>query len=64
MSTKLIRLKAVQALTGLSKSSIYDFMNAGTFPKSVSLGCRAVAWSETEIQEWIEAKLAQRNEVA
>ena len=47
--------------TGLARSSIYKFMNEDRFPRSVSLGSRAVAWIETEIDEWIENKIEQRN---
>jgi len=45
---RLIRLKEVMNRTGLGRTSIYNFMNAGTFPKSVQLGERAVAWVDEE----------------
>lgn len=35
---KLIKLPQVIEKTSLSRSSIYDFMNKGGFPRSVSLG--------------------------
>ncbi|WP_417884329.1 AlpA family phage regulatory protein [Vibrio rumoiensis] len=59
---QLIRLKEVTALTSLSRSSIYKFISEGRFPKSVSLGDRAVAWIKEEIEEWIEARIAERDE--
>lgn len=59
---QLIRLKEVIALTSLSRSSIYKFISEGRFPKSVSLGDRAVAWIKEEIEEWIEARIAERDE--
>ncbi len=31
----------------------------GTFPASVSLGSR-VAWIESEVQDWIDARIAAR----
>ncbi|WP_420029148.1 AlpA family phage regulatory protein [Photobacterium halotolerans] len=34
------------ALTGLSRSSIYNYINDKRFPGQVSLGCRSVAWGE------------------
>ncbi len=49
-------------MTGLGRSSIYNFMVEGSFPKSVPLGGRAVAWVESEINEWMEARLAERSE--
>ena len=49
---KLIRLPAVENLTGLKRSSIYACMRAGTFPGSVRLSVRAVAWRESEVLAW------------
>ncbi|CAK3204731.1 AlpA family transcriptional regulator [Vibrio coralliirubri] len=57
---RFLRLKEVIALTGLGRSSIYKFMDENTFPKTVSLGGRAVAWVESEIEEWMEQRLALR----
>ena len=37
-------------------------MNEGLFPKSVSLGCRATAWIDSEIIEWVQNKIDQRDE--
>ncbi|MEZ8196061.1 AlpA family transcriptional regulator [Vibrio cortegadensis] len=58
---RLIRLKEVINQTALSRSAIYRQMNAGEFPQSVSLGDRAVAWVEAEVQEWIIDKVSQSN---
>lgn len=58
----LMRLKEVKEYTGLGRSSIYKYMNDGMFPKSVSLGCRATAWIDTEIIEWVQNKIDQRDE--
>lgn len=57
---RIIRLSEVKAMTGLGRSSIYKFMGEGIFPQSVSLGERAVGWVESEVQEWIEERVAQR----
>ncbi|MBO2660803.1 AlpA family transcriptional regulator [Shewanella algae] len=61
---KLIRLKKVSELTGLGRSSIYNYMNEGRFPKSVKLGPRLVAWVEEEVQAWIQARIEERNSTA
>ncbi|MCX2788329.1 AlpA family phage regulatory protein [Vibrio sp. Sgm 5] len=44
MSLRIIRLKEVIALTGLSKSSIYRYADGKAFPQSVQLGARSVGW--------------------
>lgn len=57
---KLIRLPAVEALTGLRRSSIYAAMQAGTFPGSVRLAARAVAWRESQVLEWCATRADSR----
>lgn len=57
----LIRLAEVKEYTGLGRSSIYKYMNDGLFPKSVSLGDRATAWVSSEIEEWVQDKIDQRD---
>ena len=56
--TRLIRLKEVQHRVGLGRSTIYRWMAEGEFPKPVPLGAHAVAWVESEVEEWIDLKLA------
>ncbi|TOH82677.1 MULTISPECIES: AlpA family transcriptional regulator [Vibrio] len=59
---RFLRLKEVMSLTGLGRSTIYKFMADETdFPKSVPLGGRAVAWVESEIEEWMESRLSMRD---
>ena len=60
---KLLRLKQVQALTGLSRSHLYSLASKGQFPKSVKLSQKSVGWIETEVQDWIDARIKQRNEL-
>lgn len=55
----LLRRPDVERRTGLSRSTIYARMAAGTFPRAVSLG-RAVAWVAEEIDAWIEARINER----
>lgn len=57
---RIIRLSEVKAITGLGRSSIYKFMGEGVFPQSVSLGERAVGWVESEVNEWIQNRIAER----
>ena len=58
---RLIRLKDVKCVTGLGRSTIYKYIEEGTFPKSVSLGERAVAWVESEVISWVMAKIEARD---
>ncbi|EKF9565280.1 AlpA family transcriptional regulator [Vibrio cholerae] len=59
---RFLKLKEVMEKTALSRSAIYRKMNDGEFPQSVSLGDRAVAWVESEVQDWVIDKVAERDE--
>lgn len=55
---RYIRMKETCRKIGLSKSAIYDRINAGAFPAPVRLGGRAVAFVESEVDAWMRAILA------
>ncbi|ARD39198.1 AlpA family transcriptional regulator [Edwardsiella ictaluri] len=57
---RFIRMREVIQRTGLSKSSIYDLMDKCLFPKTVRLGGRSVAFVESEIDEWMNSRVASR----
>ena len=61
---RIIRRPEVQRVTGLRRSSIYALMSAGTFPKAVPLGPRAVGWLASEVAAWIAGRVAERNDRA
>ena len=54
--TRILKLPAVLETTGLSRSSIYDFVKKNTFPAPVRLGQRAVGWKSDEIAAWLEQR--------
>lgn len=58
MPKYLLRLPEVMKRTGLARASVYAAIKRGEFPKSVSLGPRAVAWPSDEIEKWIEQRIA------
>ena len=60
MEHRILRLPAVMARTGLSRSTIYLRVSQDTFPKPVNLGGRAVGWVEAEIQKWLERQIEIR----
>jgi prophage regulatory protein len=57
MATAILRLPAVKARTGLSRSTIYLRVSEGSFPCPISLGARAVGWIEGEINDWLTAQI-------
>ena len=60
MVEKLLRRPEVEARTGLSRSTLYDWMKRGEFPQPVKLGTRLVAWRESDIGDWLQSR-QQRN---
>jgi len=59
MQESFIRLKKVEDRTGLKKSMVYDLMSKEKFPKSIKIGDRAVAWIESEVDQWIQNKIPE-----
>ena len=58
---RIIRLKEVIDSTGLARSTIYKHIGEGTFPKPVSLGDRCVGWVDSEVHDWILARIEERD---
>jgi prophage regulatory protein len=56
MAEILLRLQKVRAACALSRSELYRRMGLGEFPKPVAIGARAVAWRQSEIDEWIASR--------
>ncbi|EAM2654330.1 AlpA family transcriptional regulator, partial [Salmonella enterica] len=52
--TRLIRLSEVMNKTGFGKAWIYRLISQNRFPQPVKIGIRAIAFIESEIDEWIQ----------
>ena len=71
---RFIRLPEVLTRTGYGRTTIYRKMEDGSFPRSVKLGgpledsnafdCRAVAWIEDEVEQWIDSRIEERDSVS
>ncbi len=53
MAEHHLRRPAVEAATGLSRSSLYAMMDRGEFPRPIRIGKRAVAWPQSAIEAWL-----------
>lgn len=60
----ILRRKQVESRVGLSRSTIYDRIKAGTFPAPISLGEKAVGWIESEIDAWLTAQIEKSRKAA
>jgi len=64
MATTMIwRLPEVLRQTGLSRSTIYEMISRGEFPRQVKLGRRAVGWIANDVDEWIHSKVDSQSSV-
>lgn len=60
----ILRLKQVLARTGLSKTTLYNYMKEGNFPKQIQLTSkRSVGWLASEINDYIQARINESRNV-
>jgi prophage regulatory protein len=55
---RLLRLRDVEDLTGLKKSTIYLKMKRSEFPHCVQITTRCVAWPESAVLQWVQDQIA------
>ncbi len=51
---QLLRLSDVTKLTGLSRATVYRLVEKDRFPRPRRIGDRAVAWVNSEVEEWAD----------
>ena len=61
---RLLRRPEVEHKTGLTRTAIYDAIRKGDFPEPIPISSHSVAWLCSEIDEWINNRIAQRNNKA
>jgi prophage regulatory protein len=58
ITRRILRLDQIKATTGLSRTSIYELMSRGLFPKGKPIaGLHAVGWDSSEVETWINQQL-------
>ena len=57
----LLRIKDVVKKTTIGKSTIWQWVEEEKFPKPIKLSERISVWKDSDIDEWIESKINQRN---
>jgi len=57
----IIRLPQVIQKTGLSRSSIYSAIADKAFPAQLKLTQRSSGWLESEVDQWISDRVADRD---
>lgn len=57
---RILRRPEVEAVTGLSTTTIYERMALGTFPRPIPLGRKSVGWLESELIAWQRERITAR----
>jgi prophage regulatory protein len=60
---RIIRRRELKTKVGYSAAHIDRLEKAGDFPKRVVLGPGAIGWLEHELNDWIRARAAERDQV-
>jgi len=58
MEEYFMRIKEVIKTSGLPETTLYRCIREGTFPKSVKIGAKAVAWPASQVNQWVEDRKA------
>ena len=58
---RLIRMREVLDKVGLSKATLYRLIAAGKFPASIQIAYRAVAWEESQVDDYLLNMISQSN---
>jgi prophage regulatory protein len=58
---KIIRLRELPDYVGLGRTQVEQLVAEGRFPKPVKLSTRRIAWLESEIIAWQQARIAERD---
>jgi prophage regulatory protein len=61
MVDTFLRDADVTRITGIPRSTRYEMIERGYFPKPIKLSERIVAWSSVEIEKWQRARMAERD---
>jgi prophage regulatory protein len=57
IDNRIIRLRELKILTGLSAATIWRKEKENTFPKRRRISKRAVGWIHNEVSQWIDKQI-------
>ena len=61
MGATILRLPEVIIKTALCRSTIYALIKKGKFPKQIKLTQSLSVWIESEINQWLDDRIAERD---
>lgn len=55
---RLLRLRDVLVIVGLSRAHVYNLIKQQAFPRPISLGGNCARWVQSEVQAWVGESIA------
>ena len=55
---RLLRLRDVLAIVGMSRAHVYNLIKQGAFPRPIALGSNCARWVQSEVQTWVDHSIA------
>ena len=55
---RLLRLRDVLAIVGLSRAHVYNLIKQQLFPRPIALGSNCARWVQSEVQAWVGDSIA------
>ena len=59
VKARIIRWPIVHDKVGLCRSHVHKLVSQGSFPKPIKLGLRSSGWVESEVDTWLEQRIAE-----
>lgn len=53
---QLLKSKDIQSQFGISKSTLYRWVNERGFPKPIKFGSGVARWKQDEVELWLESQ--------
>ena len=57
---RFLRLPEVLNLVGVTRSTLYRWMEAETLPRQISVGGNTVVWVESDVTKWMQEQIAKQ----
>ena len=53
---RLLRVREVLRIVGVSRATLYEMVRRGAFPAPVRISAIAVGWKQSEVQRWLASR--------
>ena len=57
---RFLRLPEVLNLVGVTRSTLYRWMEAEMFPRQISVGGNTVVWAVSDVTKWMQDQIAKQ----